>query len=245
MSFTPRTTAPATTDKYWIHTSKGGLNSCILIKGNSCIPNCVGYAWGRAYEILGTRPKLSKSNAEDWYGYKADGYKRGSVPKVGAIACWSKGKVGVASDGAGHVAPVEEVKADGSIVVSESGYNAYRFRTRTIKAPYLIAGYKFQGFIYLLDEKSPTIPPETPKTPSGVKVEAAKKKDIKLSGTYTTTATLHLRTGAGTTKKSICLMPKGVKVENYGYYTEVNGVKWLYVSYFGEVGFCSSNWLKK
>lgn len=148
MAFKPRLTAPAASDRHWIHTSKGGLNSCILISGNSCLPNCVGYAWGRFYEILGKAPKLSRGNAEMWFGYN-DGYKRGKTPKLGAVICWRKGKVGVSADGAGHVAVVERVNTDGSILISESGYNAFRFRTRTLKPPYAIGGtYVFQGFIY-------------------------------------------------------------------------------------------------
>lgn len=143
-----RLSTPNTTDKYWIHTSKGGLNSCILISGNSVLPNCVGYAWGRFYELLGSVPKLSRGNAENWYGYK-DGYQRGQVPKLGAVACWSKGKTGVGSDGAGHVAIVEKIDADGTITTSNSGYNGPRFYTKVIKKPYSLGGtYVFQGFIY-------------------------------------------------------------------------------------------------
>ena len=149
MTFKPRLTAPSTSDKHWLHTSKGGLNSCILISSKSCLPNCVGYAWGRFYEIMGKAPKLSRSNAEMWFGNTADGYKRGKTPKLGAVICWRKGKAGNYADGAGHVAIVEQIKADGSIVISESGYKAFRFRTRTLKPPYAIGGaYVFQGFIY-------------------------------------------------------------------------------------------------
>lgn len=149
MAFKPRLTAPSTSDKHWLHITKGGWNSCILISGKSCLPNCVGYAWGRFYEIMGKAPKLSRGNAEMWFGNTADGYKRGKTPKLGAVICWRKGKAGNYADGAGHVAIVEKIKADGSIVISESGYNAFRFRTRTLKPPYAIGGaYVFQGFIY-------------------------------------------------------------------------------------------------
>lgn len=149
MAFKIRTSAPSTTNKYWKHTSTGGYNSCIHIANGSVLPNCVGYAWGRFYEILGNKPKLSRRNAEDWFGYTADGYKRGKTPKVGAVICWRKGKAGVNSDGAGHVAIVERVNNDGSILISESGYNSFRFRTRTLAKPYSIgSAYTFQGFIY-------------------------------------------------------------------------------------------------
>ena len=145
-----RLTAPSTTNKNYIHYTKGGYNYCILRSGNSCLPNCVGYAWGRWREILGKNPKLSRSNAENWYGYTADGYKRGQTPKVGAIICWRKGKAGVASDGAGHIAVVERVKADGSIITSNSDYSGKRFYIREFKPPYKLgSSYTFQGFIYL------------------------------------------------------------------------------------------------
>lgn len=148
--FKPRTTAPSTTDKNWLHTSAGGYNSCIRISGGSTLPNCVGYAWGRARELLGKDPALSRANAENWYGHN-DGYERGKTPRLGAIACWRRGKAGVSSDGAGHVAVVEQIHPDGSILVSNSDYGGRRFYTKTYKAPnYAIGGtYVFQGFIYL------------------------------------------------------------------------------------------------
>lgn len=151
MKYNPRTTAPSTTDKHWIKTTKGGYNECILISGNSCLPNCVGYSWGRWYELLGNRPKLSRGNAENWYGY-SDGYKRGNTPKLGAVICWRKGKAGNSNDGAGHVAIVEKINSDGSILLSESCYGGSRFKTRTVKKSnnyYLGSKYTFQGFIYL------------------------------------------------------------------------------------------------
>ena len=147
----PRTTAPLATDKYWIHTSNGGLNECIEINNSgSCLPNCVGYAWGRFYEFTGQRPKLSKSNAENWYGYTADGYQRSQVPVVGAVICWRKGQAGNSADGAGHVAIVEEVKSNGDVVTSNSAYSSTRFYMQTITkaSGYSMgSGYTFQGFI--------------------------------------------------------------------------------------------------
>lgn len=148
MSYKPRLSAPSTSDENWIHTSKGGKNSCILITGNSVLPNCVGYAWGRFMEVLGSTPKLSRGNAEDWYGYTQDGYKRGQTPKLGAVICWRKGRAGNENDGAGHVAIVEKINSDGSIVISQSGYKSSRFWTCTVKKGYALSGYVFQGFIY-------------------------------------------------------------------------------------------------
>lgn len=38
--FIPRTSAPDPNDKWWINADYGGYNSCILISGKSCLPNC-------------------------------------------------------------------------------------------------------------------------------------------------------------------------------------------------------------
>jgi hypothetical protein len=141
-----------------MHYTKGGVNFCILVKDKSVLPNCVGYAWGRWTELLGDIPKLSRSNAENWWG-KADGYSRGQTPKLGAVACWRKGLAGVASDGAGHVAIVEDILQDGSIVTSNSAWNGTMFYKREIKPPYNIgSSYTFQGFIYLPIEFAPNTP---------------------------------------------------------------------------------------
>lgn len=144
MAFVPRLTAPSTTDLNWIHISKGGKNRCILRYGNSVLPNCVGYAWGRFMEILGKTPSLSCGNAGTWYSYTQDGYKRGKTPQLGAIVCWAKPGY------AGHVAVVEKINSDGSIVTSNSNYSGKRWYLNTGKSPNwgLGSSYRFQGFIY-------------------------------------------------------------------------------------------------
>ena len=49
--------------------------------------------------------------------------------------------------------------------------------------------------------------------------------------------------------KVLTTIPKGTVVKNYGYYTVVNGVKWLYVKFTYKrvtyTGFCSAAYLKK
>lgn len=187
-NFTARKSAPGTTNKNFIHSSKGGHNRCILITGSSCIPNCVGYAWGRWRELLGKNHNLSLGNAENWYPNTADGYKRGSTPKLGAVICWRKGQTYNESDGAGHVAIVEEIKSNGDIVTSESVYGGERFRTRayTKASGYKLTNHVFQGFIY---------PPVT------FEVEKVKEtaKAKYTTGTYKVTAdVLTVRKGPGT-----------------------------------------------
>ena len=147
--FTPRITAPTTTDKHWIKSSCGGLNDCLKISGDSVLPNCVGYAWGRFYEIIGSRPKLSTGNAENWYPNTADGYERSSTPRLGAVACWRKGQAYNEADGCGHVAIVEEIKPNGDIVCSNSAYGGARFYMKTYSKSegYNSGALTFQGFI--------------------------------------------------------------------------------------------------
>lgn len=50
---------------------------------------------------------------------------------------------------------------------------------------------------------------------------------------------------AGKDKKVLTTMQSGETCQCYGYYTDVSGVKWLYVAYKNVVGFASSKYLKK
>ena len=109
--------------------------------------NCVGYAWGRFCEIMGTTTcKLSRADAGKWIGYTEDGYARGTTPMLGAVICWRK------PGDCGHVAIVEKINSDGSIVTSNSAYGGKRFYTQTLQAPQYWMDrrhrYLFQGFIY-------------------------------------------------------------------------------------------------
>ena len=140
MTFRPRLSAPGYSSKYWY-----SLNP--FYHAGYGLPNCTCYAWGRFYEILGRKPVLSLGNAEDWYS-KNDGYSRGSTPRLGAVICWRKGRAGYGGDGAGHVAVVEKIYSDGSILISQSGWRSARFWMSVVKKGYYRSGYVFQGFIY-------------------------------------------------------------------------------------------------
>lgn len=189
------------------------------------------------------------------------------TPRVGACMVWQKGATLSGSDGAGHVAIVEKVISDTEIVTSESGYAASKpFWTQTRKKGNgnwgQASSYKFLGFIYNpspdCQGKAP-VSPAKPVKPTGPavttnSVTASGKAALlnrTLSGTYAVTAGagLHIRDDAGQSKKSLALLPFGTKVQNYGYYTNVNGVKWLYVQTTLNgvkiTGFCSAEYLKK
>lgn len=80
-------------------------------------------------------------------------------------------------------------------------------------------------------------------------VNSAASKDSALAGSYQVITNLNMRHGAGMSEKVMTVIPKDTKVRNYGFYTEVNDVKWLYVQVvLNNVvysGFCSSDYLNK
>lgn len=142
MAYKARLSTPAKTNKYFYKNNP-------FYQSGYGLPNCTCYAFGRFYEILGTKPKLSLSNAENWWSHK-DGYERGQTPRLGAVICWRKGQAGNGADGAGHVAIVEKIYSDGSILIGQSGWGASKkFWTQKLAKPYSLGGtYKLQGFIY-------------------------------------------------------------------------------------------------
>lgn len=248
-TYKPRLKAPSKSDKNYIHYEHGGYNYCIPIENGSCLPNCVGYAWGRWRELLGKYHNLSRANAENWWGYTQDGYKRGKTPKLGAVVCWSKGKVGVESDGAGHVGIVEEINKD-NIVVSMSAYGGTRWFTRTFPiGSYNYNSFVFQGFVYPPISFTDGDKKTTTNSTKPTKSEVAASFDNSLTGKYKTTDNLNIRYGAGTDKPLMITIPKGTTVDNYGYYTSLKSVKWLYIAFtyngVNYIGFASSEYLTK
>ena len=144
-TFTPRLSAPASTNKYYYNSDYN-----VFQKYGYGLPNCTAYAYGRAYEILGKEPKLSWNGAGQWYGYNQANnyYSYGSTPKVGAIACWSY-------SGGGHVAVVEKIDSDGSMTLSNSEWGGRTFYLTYANASDSNPGgnswWNFQGYIYLLN----------------------------------------------------------------------------------------------
>jgi len=98
---------------------------------------------------------------------------------------------------------------------------------------------------------STTTKPATTTATTKKAKDPAKSFSKSLTGTYKVTATdgLNVRSGAGTNKALMVAIPKNTKVQCYGYYTTVSGVKWLYVQFtYNKVtytGFCCSTHLKK
>ena len=129
-----RTTQPKN-NKYYIRTVNGGYSTAIAgkptISGADVLCNCVGYAGSRFNELVGKNRQVYTltCNAENFIeAAKRQGLKISSMPVQGGIMVWQKGNTLGGGDGAGHVAVVEEVYADGSILTSESGYAAWAFK---------------------------------------------------------------------------------------------------------------------
>lgn len=180
MAFTPRFTIPEKGNPYYNTKKNGGYSEAI--QGSPCengldvLRNCVGYAYGRFNEIVGAgyMKYLAPVNAEKFIQYmnhKTKGVTSGMTPKLGACMVWQCGATLNGSDGAGHVAIVEQINADGSIITSESGYGAKKAfwtQTRTNANGRWGEGskYTFLGFIY-----NPAVSDDTPITPDKLYVE--------------------------------------------------------------------------
>lgn len=150
--FVPRLKAPLESDRYWLHYSVGGFNTAIKMDSHgSVLPNCVGYAQGRYREICMDNKvgsaigKNFSGDAETFFAAaKKAGIKTGQIPKLGAIVVWEG--IGSAS---GHVAVVEQIKANGDIVTSNSAYKGERFYLQELK--------KADGYLYVKDGSRPLL----------------------------------------------------------------------------------------
>lgn len=89
------------------------------------------------------------------------------------------------------------------------------------------------------------------KTKQKIASGTAEKQTKALSGTYKVTGCkqLNIRDNASTKASIMVVIPEGTEVQNYGYYSEYNGTKWLYIQFkYKDVlytGFASSKYLKK
>lgn len=193
--FKPRLTKPESGNKYYNTIANGGYSGAIVGSpkdaGCNVLANCVGYAAGRFNEIIGAQGFTYfkyPPNAEDFYDTAvSQGLKVGKEPKIGAIIVWAKGKTWTSSDGAGHVAVVEQIQADGSIITSESGYGcaspfwtSHRYKGANGNWG---AGtkYRFLGFVYLPEtaQPEPEKPAQKDDTPKGIIKRGDKGDSVK------------------------------------------------------------------
>lgn len=159
--FKQRLTKPEAGNPYYNRIASGGYSGAIqgspVCTGCDVLANCVGYAAGRFNEIMNAGKMLYLQYPPDAENFldvaRQQGLKTGTEPKLGAIIVWSKGKTWNASDGSGHVAVVEDIKSDGSIITSESGYGSknpfwtsHRYKESGNWGQ--SSAYKFLGFVY-------------------------------------------------------------------------------------------------
>ncbi len=209
--FSPRLTAPSSSNKYYY----SNLN--ILYAAGYGMPNCTAYAWGRAYEILGTQPKLSLNSAHYWYGYNKDNnyYPYGKTPKLGAIACWD-------NPSGGHVAVVEDISST-TITFSNSGYGYKNFylthaEIGEANGGVYSSGWTFKGYIYILD---------------GVKEPEVEGDIYRVDSSNG----VNMRKGAGTSYSVLTALPDDTEFV-VTQTKKANGYTWGKTTYAGYTGWC-------
>jgi surface antigen len=156
MNYNPRLNCPSSDNKYYNSSINPYVNAGYGMFQNN--GNCTCYVYGRFMEVLGQDScNLCINDAEDFYNHDDD-YKRGQKPRLGAIICWEgKGSL------AGHVAVVEEIKEDGTIITSNSAWRSSLFYIKELKPPYNMgSNYELQGFIY-----NPAVEEEPEPEPTG------------------------------------------------------------------------------
>lgn len=181
-----------------------------------------------------------------------------SLQNVCAIASGAKG-VTYASNGWTTRNMKTKLKAAGYVIIEDSSYltsSMYCVRGAIyVKAgSHTVCGLD-NGSKYkkTLEKAGLYTPSTTSKTSSSTKQVTAKgvadKFDKSLAGTYVTSANLHIRDKAGKDGGSLVVIPKGTKVQCYGYYGLSKGVKWLYIQAtlngIKYTGFSSKTYLKK
>lgn len=205
-TFTPRLTRPEAGNKYYITDSAGGWshaipgNSKFRDRQNNVLPNCVGYAYGRYHEIAGQKEMnlFDPTNAEDIYeNARQHGRNVSQTPSLGSVLVLSKGKIGKQyNDGPGHVAVVEQINSDGSILTSESGWSSSNpFWTQTRRKEdnnYAGNSYGFVGFVH----QDKAIKASSARSTSNGKRVVGKTKRVSTSKTSSKTKASTKKTGA-------------------------------------------------
>lgn len=101
----------------------------------------------------------------------------------------------------------------------------------------------------VFDEDGKVVYPVKQEEPTPKKVAYAQSRNDALAGAYRVVSTdgLNMRYTPGVIKSDniVKVLPYGAVVRNYGYYTKVDGVNWLYVAYGNLTGFIHSGYVRK
>lgn len=159
---TPNTPTPMMNNPWWYSTGNPYYPTFQL-------PNCTCYTYGRIGEINDGFISLPQDDAQNWWDRYSPNVQKSNIPQVGSIINFG----GNGTSGYGHVAVVEVINSDGSIITSNSGYNASYFWTDTLRpennyiAPWMQDpqwNLYFQGFAWVFDT------PPTPTTRKGLPI---------------------------------------------------------------------------
>lgn len=177
MAFVQRTSrydpTPLATSSWYVSTGNVFYPNYYFLPPNG---NCTWYAYGRYAEIRGNFANLPTGNAGTWFenatSFNRGVFSQGAQPQLGAIICFKS----LSGTHLGHLTVVEQINSDGSIVISNSGYqsnpsptNDTYFWRATVRREngymenwYTSGGrdYYCQGFIY--NDTEPVPPPGPP-----------------------------------------------------------------------------------
>lgn len=190
MAFTPRLTAPSTSDLRWIQVNSGGYNQCIYgrLGPPSVLPDCTGYVHGRCMEIAGINTDnmgLSLGNGADYWNGSSSNWVQEQNPSLGAVACYYT----IGTTQPGHVAMVEQIIDADTIVISESDWGTpdttgVYFRTLTCYRQYgwrPSGGWNVYAYGFLKNPYvTPTPPVPTPRKPMSALMKFMALNNLKI-----------------------------------------------------------------
>ena len=212
----------------------------------------VDWCFYKAYGVT-TAKSLLGGNFDDYTVASAGMYAKhnalNKAPEVGAqifftrngqaSGCYHTGLViAVASDGKTVTTIEGNTSATGTTIEANGGCVAKKVRSVTANTLFGHPAYNDGA-----SDKTNASDKTSDKT------EAAKYYDRKEAGTYivnTKSDPLMMRTGAGSNRKIITRVPKGGKVQCYGYYNYGDkDVKWLYCVYNSHRGYLCRTYLRR
>ena len=171
-----------------------------------------------------------------------DSYK----PKIGDIIMydWSDNGKGDNQGNPDHVGIVAAISGDNMTIIEGNKNDSVSYRELKVNGKY-IRGYCVPKY----SAKATKEPVKASVFGNDFsKVDSAEEYSSAIFGKYIATADLNMRTGAGTGKEVITVIPKGTSVNCCGFHTIHNGIKWYIVIFEREgkvyVGFASGNYLK-
>lgn len=149
-------------------------------------------------------------------------------PQVADLVFFDWDNDGVAN----HVGYVVEVTADEIVTVEGNAQNNECRSNRYPRNDARILGYCAPDYASLVTSPAPEKP------------DYATDYAPELAGEYSVTTGLYLRPRPNVLNVPKAVMPKGATVTANGWYAENGSTRWLYVTYAGLTGYCSSKYLK-